>query len=101
MNEYETEDTFQLSERIQLTPGKPVRITGRRGLFRFVRLERRVGNEEWTAVVIGPIGGAEGERIVAASLLKSAGRTPESAVAPSAEARAITIASQARRTPRR
>ena len=92
----ETSDEHQLSPRVKLTPGSPVRVSGRSGLFRFVRIERE-DDRPPVAVVIGPIGKAEGERIVSPDQLKSAGRTPESAVAMSPEARQLSTDAQKRK----
>ncbi len=90
---------FELSPRNTLTNGSPVKVAGRRGLFRFIRVE--LHKDEWYAVLIGPIGGAEIERLVPTSDLKSAGRTPQQAVAMSPEMRDLNARAQNLRRSRR
>ncbi len=90
----EHQDEYELSPRITLSQGSPVRVAGRRGLFRFIRQERKHETEEWYAVLIGPIGGAEIERLVPVDDLRSAGQTPRTAVAMSPEMRDLNARAQ-------
>ncbi len=89
---------YQLSPRILLMAGDPVKVAGRRGLFRFVGVYDKDGATY--ADVVGPVAGAEGLRTVPVHQLRSAGRTSKDRVAMSAEARELSRQAQAGRRKR-
>ena len=81
-------EEWQLSPRKLLTKGDPVKLAGKRGLYRFV--EVYTFNEAWYAVVIGPIGKVEIGRIVPVDQLRSAGKATREQVAMSADVKQIS-----------
>lgn len=79
---------YQLSPRKKLTPGDPVKIEGKRGLFRFVHIEGE-GDAE-CAQVVGPIGKSEALRLYSTAKLRSAGAVPRERVAMSPALRQLS-----------
>lgn len=81
-----TDRGFQLSPRVYLTPGDPVKVARKHGLYRFVG----VRDDGKTADVVGPIGKVELMRVVALDLLRSAGRVTREQVAMPADQRQVS-----------
>jgi hypothetical protein len=82
---------YQLSPRVRLLAGDPVRVEGRRGLYRFVCVWTGEDGELY-ADVVGPTGSKRVEllRTVRADRLRSAGRALRAEVEMNAALREMT-----------